>query len=305
MIGSIDSTALVHSYPGLRAEDLEQLDFIRKRDAFGSWKWIDNGMREIHEPQLTFYRTWNRVFRLRVDMNIAKLFRGSNIELPTFDEINEGLIFTENNIKHRTGLKFNAYTAEMRRVHYAFNQIYPNNEGKRVIAYYSGYQLPRMTRTVINDETVYFQNDSRGIRIYDKYAETIKNNPVAEFIELAKDMIRYEYFLDKSTPVKRFAKRMGFGGCLAYQMLSESSINAAITELRRLIGFENIDLNNQNIASVIFEKTGDMNTTRDLSGFIETLRAFGKEYYRNPKYKTNKSTYYRKLAACQKLGLCA
>jgi hypothetical protein len=304
MLGSIDSTALIHSYPSLRREDLEQLDFVKKRDAFGSWKWINNGMREVNEPQLTFYRTWSRIFRLRVDMNIAKLFRGSNIELPTADEINDGLIFTGNNIKHRTGLRFNAFTAEVRRVHYAFNQIYPDNEVKRVIRYYSDYNLPRMTRTVINDETVYFQNDSRGIRIYDKYAETVKNNPLAELIELAKDMVRFEYFLDESTSVKRFANRMRFGGSLACQMLSESSINAAIAELRKLIGFDNINLSNQSVPSIIFEKTGDINKTIEYSGFLRTLEAFGKDFHLNPKYKISKSTYYRKLKACQELGLC-
>lgn len=76
MLGSVDSTSFVLTYPNLRPEAIVELGFAKKKDSFGSWTWFDNGMREIYEPQLTFYRTWNRMFRLRVDINFAKLFHG-------------------------------------------------------------------------------------------------------------------------------------------------------------------------------------------------------------------------------------
>ena len=178
-----------------------------------------------------------------------------------------------------------------------------SNEEKRLIAHYANYKVPRMRRTVIDDETVYFQNKSRGIRIYDKQVEIIKNNPLPELIEQSAGITRFEYFLDGLTPVKRFAKRMRFGGCSAREMLSESSINAANAEMKRLLAFDNLNLTNQSTINLIFEKTNDVNKSIRLSGFLEAVKNFGKEFYRNEIYKMSKTTYYRHLRECQKLGL--
>jgi hypothetical protein len=303
MTGSVDSTSFILSYPKLQVEDVMKLGLSKKRDKFGSWAWFDNGIREVHEPQITFYRTFGKIFRLRVDANIGTIYHGSNIHLPRFDEINNGLLLISNNIKERTGLEYDAFKADICRVHYAFDHNY-NDNVKRVIDHYANYSVPRLKRRVIEDETVYFQNQSRGIRIYDKNVQVIKKTSRPELFEASRGLVRFEYFINELTPVKRFAKRMNFGGSSVRIMLSKNNINAAIAELQELVGFHNLNFARETKTRIIFKKTGDINKTRDLSGFLNIIEEFGKEFYRNPEYKTSKSTYYRKLRDLQKLGIC-
>ncbi len=301
MLASVDSISLVSSFPKLRSEEIAELNFSKKKGKFGSWTWFDNGMPGIYEPQLTFYRTWNSIFRLRLDFNIPKLFYGSNVNLPSIEEIHESLFLVSNNLTERTGLKFDAFKADTCRIHYAFNQIYPVEDVKPVIGFFSRVTIPRMKTKPINGETVYYQNYSRGIRIYDKNAEVLNNNPQPELVEQSLGLIRCEYFINRLTPVKRFAKRLGFNGHTASEMLSERNINIAIEECKSLIGMENLKYMNDSKIEIIFKKTGNLNKAIQLSGFIDALRAFGEKFYKNEIYKMKKSTYYRLLGECHKL----
>src|SRR5687767_14970130 len=141
MQSSVDSVSFVHSYFNLRPEEIMERGFIKIRDKSGAWKWVNNGMREIHEPCLTFYRTWNKIFRLRVDYSIPKLLYGSNIGLPCSEEIQDSLVLISNNVKDRIGFIFDAFTADTCRIHYAFNQITDIHEVKRLIAHYANFEV--------------------------------------------------------------------------------------------------------------------------------------------------------------------
>ncbi|HMS41116.1 MAG TPA: hypothetical protein PKE69_12875 [Pyrinomonadaceae bacterium] len=302
MQGSVDSLSLVHTYPGLRPEDLASLDFKKKRDSFGSWKWFDNGMVEIHEPQLTFYRTWGGIYRLRVDLNIPKLFYGWNALLPNKKDLRDIFGLISNNVSQRTMVDFNALTAETHRIHYAFNQQTKNEAANGVIAHYKDYKVPRMKTNVIDGGTIYLQNKSRGIRIYNKEVQTVKVNPTPELIEQAKGICRFEYFVEGITNIKRFSKRLGFKNWSGREMMSERNINTAVSEMKLLLGFDNLELPEQSNLLKIFEKTGDLKIAGDIFSFLEAQRYLGNEFYRNSKYKFTKSTYYRRLRQCQKLG---
>lgn len=303
MLGSVDSISLVRSYPNLRPEELKELGFTKKRSESGSWIWFNNGMREIHEPLLTFYRTWARIFRLRVDFNIPNLLFGSNIYLPDFSDIQDSLVLVSNNLKERTLLKFDAFSAQVCRIHYAFNQISDVKDVRRVIAHYASFKVPRMMKEVINDETVYFQNNSRGIRIYDKNAEVRAKNPIPLLIEESKGITRYEYFINELTPVNRFAKRLKFKGASGREMLSKASINTAIGELRTLLRYDQLNISNQNKIKLIYQQTKDIKKAIQLSGFLDAVECFGKDFYRDEEFKMSKSTYCRNVSECQKLGL--
>ena len=303
MLGSVDSLSLVRSFPKLRFEEIKELNFNKKKSEFGSLTWFDNGMREIHEPSLNFYRTWGKIYRLRVDINIPKLLYGSNIQLPSFPDLQALLELVSNNVKLRTRLKFDAFSADTCRIHYAFNQISEIDEVRRVIAHYASFNVPRMLKNVINDQTVYFENKSRGIRIYDKNAEICKKNPLPNLIEQSTGLTRYEYFLNGLTSVKRFAERLRFNGSVAREMLSEKSINTAIRELKTLLQYDKLNLTNQSKIGLIYQQTKDIKRAIQLSGFLDAVECFGKEFYRNESYRMSKTTYYRNIRECQKLGL--
>ncbi len=302
MLGSVDSFSIVRSFPKLRLEEIKELNFPKKKSKFGSLTWFDNGMREIHEPSLSFYRTWGKIYRLRVDINIPKLFYGSNILLPNLDDIQEILDLVSNNVKTRTGLKYDAFSADTCRIHYAFNQTSKIDEVRRIIDHYAGFNVPRMLKTVINDESVYFGNKSRGMRIYDKNADIRKKCPVPELIEQSNGITRYEYYFDGLTPVKRFAERLRFNGSEAREMLSEQSINTAISEFMRLLHYDKLNLTNQSKIGLIYQQTKDIKRAIHLSGFLDAVECFGKEFYRNKSFSMSKTTYYRNLRECQKLG---
>ena len=300
MLGSVDSVSVVSSYPTLRPEEVEEFGFNKKRSKFGSYSWFDNGMSEIHEPQFTFYQTWGKIFRLRIDFNAAKLFYGSNILLPSITDIQDVLVLVSNNVKQRTGLYFDAHSAKICRIHYAFNKMSDIDDVKHIIGYYANYKVPRTKRYVIDDETVYFRNKSRGIRIYDKNAEVCKKNPIPELIEKSEGITRFEYFIDGLKHINRFAKRMKFKSTSAEEMLSESNIMAATNELQALLNSNNLNLGNQDRIGLIFEKTKNLTKSAHLSGFLDAVQSFGKEFCLK---QMGKSTFYRHLRECQKLGL--
>lgn len=91
--GSVDTLAMVHNCESmLFPQELLDRGFISRPGKLAdSFIWFHNGLRDTHEPRLTFYQTWERIWRLKAEMSIPKLLFGNNVQLPTPGEINEAI----------------------------------------------------------------------------------------------------------------------------------------------------------------------------------------------------------------------
>lgn len=305
MTSSIDSIAIVHSYPRVPPdEDLIALGFSKKRGKkLGSFTWFNNGLRETHEPRISIYETWNKTFRLRVDLSIPNLLFGNNIQLPNENEINEALELVSNNVQQRTGLKFDAFEANTCRVDYAFNRIYKFDQPKAVMARYAHFNIPRLKRNSINYETVYFWNKSRTIKLYDKYAKECKKNLSLEVKEQARGVIRFEYGIINEISVQRFVKRLKFEDTTAKIICSQENIAIATNELKELLMLDSINFKNESKIKTAFQQIKNIKPAMYLVGFAEAINCFGENFYQQKEFKISESTYKRNLRECQKLGL--
>lgn len=305
MLTSVDSIALVRSYRHIPSpNELGALGFVAKKNHIReSTKWINNGLKGINEPRIIFYETWDKTNRLRIDLSIPNLLFGANIQLPNQGEIWQALEIISNNVEQRTGLKFDSFSAEMCRVDYALNLDFDVNQVKPVIERYRNFEVSRLLRTTVGNETVYFTNKSRTIRIYDKFAEVSVKKSNSELQALCKGIIRMEYSFTKTTSVKSFATRLGFQNASASEMLSQENIAAAHSELNELLKLDSINFSKDRNVQIAFQRTQDIKTAMRLSGFIDAVNCFGEDLHRDNNFKMSKSTYDRNLRECQILGL--
>lgn len=302
MLGSVDSISSVRSFPKLRTEAIRELNFPKKKGKFG-FSWFDNGNRELHEPTLSFYQNFYGIYSLRVDFNFSKFLYHSNIDLLNLNDIEKVLSLVNNNINKRTGLNFDIFSANTCRIHYAFNQKVATTDVQPIIDYYKNFNVPRMQRGNSYDTTAYLENKSRKICVYDKNNHICQVNPTPELIEKSKGIIRYEYRFENITNVRRFAKRSGFNGVSVCEMVSEKSINTAISELQALLHYDKITHTNKSKFDIICEQTKNANKANRLLRFWEELNYYGDRFYTDTSRHTTKSTYYRNLQELRKLGL--
>lgn len=305
MLYSVDSIALVHSYRySPPDEELTERGFIKKKGKkIDSIKWISNGLKGTHEPRLTFYETWNKTYRLRADLSVPELLFGANLQLPNESEIRQALEITTNNIEIRIGLEFDSFSAEMHRVDYALNLKFDAKQVRTVIARYRNFDVSRLLRSTVGNETVYFKNKSRTIRIYDKHAQVCAKKLNSDLQAQSKGIIRAEYSFTDADSIRSFAARLGFQNTLASEMLSQENIIAAHSELRELLKLDSINFSQDRNVEVAFQRTKDIKTAMRLSGFVEAVDYFGEDFYLDNIFKTSKSTYDRNLRQCQNLGL--
>jgi hypothetical protein len=297
--GSIDSLTMVKNCNAI--SNAAELGFESRPGRFaGSLVWFDNGIRETHEPRVTLYQTWAGIWRVKAELSIPKLLFGNNVDLPTSHEIDEAITLASNNISHRTKSNFDSFSAQVARVDFALN--IQCEYSSALLAYFSRSKIPNLTRRTV-ESTVYFQNKSRGIRLYDKYAETVAmQRDLLALQDRAAGIVRAEYFLSNTTSVNRFAKRSGYEEGSVGTVTSKSFIEIATRELTRLLTLDAIDLSGGDTFRKILLKTGSVKKAIALSGFLNAVTALGENFYKDLDFEYSKSTYDRNRRDCQLLG---
>jgi II/X family phage/plasmid replication protein len=261
-------------------------------------------MREVYEPRLTYYQTWGMKWMLRVDLSAPRLLNGHNILLLDDKELAEVMELVSNNVTVRSGNKFDALNTRLCRIDYAVNLIHQEMSPKAILAHYSRLELPWLHRkTEGYDETVYFSNNSRALKIYIKPIEvSVKHGEDSPLIEVAKGIVRMELSLPDKTAVDRYARRKHLSDTTAKTMCSRKSINIAVAEMRELLKWEKLDDGRQPRIKTLFERTKDMSLAERLDGFLNSEKAFGKKYYLDKSLGVSKSTYDRHRRECRKIG---
>ena len=207
------------------------------------------------------------------------------------------------NVELRAELGFDAFSAKMCRLDYAVNLKFDPRLVKAVIGRYRNFDVSRLLRHTIGNETVYFTNKSRTIRIYDKFAEVCAKKMSLNVQAQSRGIIRAEYGLLNADSIRSFASRLGFQNTTASEMLSQENINAAHRELIELLKFDSINFSPDKKIIVAYNQTKDVKKAMNLSSFADAVECFGERFHLDKDYKMSKSTYDRNLRECQNLGL--
>lgn len=270
----------------------------------GTSKWIHNGEKGNYEPQLTIYQDFHRCWHCRADLSVPRLVFGNNCELPSHDQIREAMHIVSNNCELRSGIPFDAFTAFVCRIDYAINILCEQHLVGALIAYFARFDIARMLRKTVGNETVYFENNSRAIRVYNKLAQTIrkyKDRP--ELIERAIGIVRAEYYVKGQPAVNRFVGQRGLADSTVNTLISPNVIESVTSEMLGLLHLENVDLCSGDDFRSILAISGDIKEAIGLFGFKGAIDALGEDFYRDPSLDYSKSTYERNQRKCRDLGL--
>jgi hypothetical protein len=303
MFISVDTIAFVKDCNLPPTHILKKMGAKRKWTIFGR-KWILNGLKGTNEPRITFYPTFFRSYRIRVDVELSKLFYGYNVRLLINDEINDALHLISKNVEDRTGIPFDAFNIPLCRIDYAVNLRYEPLVVRKFLYRYFQFDVKRLLRHTVGNTTVYFENKSRIISIYDKYIQMLKKQNVPpEVIELAKGLIRLEYRIVDDTSLERFAERLGFKDTLAKTLLSQEAIRTATDEMCKLLQVESFDYSDDSPINIAYQKTGNIKKAIKQVGFRSAIAEFGEDFYLLDGMDMCESTYKNLMKDCQKSGL--
>lgn len=302
MFVSADTIGLVKDCNLPPTKILKDLGAVPKRSKYGE-KWVNNGIKGANEPRITIYPTWRRYNRIRVDLELSKLLHGHNVRLLNETEINDVLHLVSRNVENRTTIPFDAFNISMCRIDYAINIHFEPHIAREFLKRYFTYSIPRLLRHIIESQTVYFENNSRTISLYDKHLQMLKKKSVPpEVIKAAEGLIRIEYSLKDEKSVQRFAERLGFKDVLAKTLLSQQSIKTATDEVCELLNVESFEYSDDSRIKRIFDQTGDIKKAIQLSGFLDAIKEFREDFYLSDGMNFSKSTYDRLKKESQELG---
>jgi hypothetical protein len=303
-IRSVDTLHLVRTITSPLSEgDLLDRGFTPKGNA-DFRRWVNNGTDdEGYKPRLTIYQTFEGRQRLRAEFSIPKLLFGNNVQLPSSNQIIDAMDAVAKGVSARLGQPFDSLSAEVHRIDYATNVYMHPNQVTPFIEYYSTFQVPRLVRTAIESETVYFRNKSRGFRIYNKEKELRDKRSTGTDVEKARGVVRVELFCNNRPAVRRIAERLNIEGATAGLLISEQSIQWASDHIAATLGLDKVDLAKGAGFLRILEHTGDVKKAIDLIGFREAHMSLGSDFYENPSYGYSRSSYDRHRKALLEYGI--
>lgn len=270
----------------------------------GTLTWFKNGDQPTDPLRLTFYQMWKDGYRLRADVSAPKLLYGENITLLTFDEIGEFLEKISYEVSRRTQMAFDAEKARVCRIDYATNLEFPLDVADKFFRRYKRFvvdRLPRLTELGYF-RSIYFGNESRTIRIYDKLLKEYENLTDLNHRSRIKDLIRLEYVFPNELSVKRFMRRKNLPDHTAKTVISPPTIHAAVEEMSNLLLLNTFNPKADFSFKYFYELTGSMALARKHSSFVAAIEALGTDFYKNRAAKMSAASYKRELIECQKLG---
>jgi hypothetical protein len=235
-IASVDTIRLTTEQPLRTAEAMLALGFkpCKRR------KWQGY---VLDLPPFKF--RWSLHNYLSVEVSLPRYLHGSNIyTLESDEEINEALCKLSHDVSTLLGFDFNAHETLLTRVDYAVNLYCANNKQVReILAAMPNALISRMKyHKHKNKPTVYFNNKSRQICIYDKY-DAMRNqlkrgSATVEQLNKAIAMLRLELRFRKGRSCRNLFKRLRLPDRKAKTLLT---IDIATLMLGEVISALNLD----------------------------------------------------------------
>jgi len=307
--GSIDTLEFARYCDHLPCEEeLIEREFSSKRGRFpGTKTWCYNGeSNELKELKVTIYPTWD-AGRIRVGASLPKVLKGHNVGLIDAPEIYEALDILGRRLTMLLGFPFDVLTSLVQRIDYAVNLRLEPSEIATFFRHFSNFGIPRLIRRTLSSESesIYFENKSREIVLYDKRGEMLRKLPDNnDQLKFAEGLIRIESrFLNEKT-IKRYRAKFGVDEHTVAALVTPRQVSSATKELIRLLQLDQVELSKAgDFRSLVSRLEGDIKSAISLSGFQNAVAEYGPDFYRDPAFGYSKSTYDRNRRQLQQLGL--
>ncbi|HMQ04879.1 MAG TPA: hypothetical protein PKD26_13245 [Pyrinomonadaceae bacterium] len=206
------------------------------------------------------------------------------------------------NIEERTGLDFDPMSAKVSKVDFAVDIPVGEPTAYEAIRRLSRMKVAGLPRQTNGDTTVYFRNKSREIKIYVKLTEVYAKKGSREAVEAARGNLRFEYSLLNDYGIESHVKKLGLLDSTVGSVITKAVSDALFTEFFDDIDFPNLIADRRSNLQKLKEHYSTRKAIR-LAGFLRMVSEFGEQFYKDPRHRYSKDSYYLAVRECRKAGV--
>lgn len=263
--------------------------------------WVFNEKSEKTLPNLTLINTPDDIWHLSAQVSLPKYLFGHNARLPNQAEVNHGLQMIAEYVQEKSRLPFDADTATVSLIHYAYDVHLTEPGVWQTIEKLAKRKLKPLHKLFYNDTTIYFRPKSKSslIRIYPKLQKVLSEKGATdEAIKYADGNLRFESCFLKKPSIDAFIKKYGLPDNKAQTLLTEKVSDLVISELLERLNFFDL-LSDDKTTLQILRDAFPTKKAMDLRGFVEMVKEHGENFYKDERLGFSKDSYYRNMRDCQ------
>jgi hypothetical protein len=299
----LDTIEIKHFFQSLASDDFKKRwKFLSKQNK-RTWILNANGANTL--PNLSIFQTENGLWHFTARVSLPKMLFGHNSRLPNQAEAFEGVLKVAEYAEVESGLPFDAMTATVSLVHYAYDIHLLQSQVLPMISKLSDRTMKHLQKLLYDNSTLYFQtkDKSRLVRIYSKFLEVLaQKNAMDKAIQAAKGVLRFEHSFAKSGTINSFVERHSLPDKTALTLLNEDVSMLAILEVFDELNFFEL-LNNERSDLETLLEHYPLRKAQTLFGFLETVRLYGEKFYKDESLGFSKDCYYKDARNCRKAKL--
>lgn len=294
----LDTVGIKHFYQSFRFDNFKE-DWKKLLRKNPTWTFNAKGAKTL--PKLTMINTPNGIWHLSAEVSLPKMLFGHNARLPNQSKVENGLRMIGDYVEEKSGLTFDIPTATVSSIHFSYDVNLSQSEVLPMISRLSDRTMRYTDKLFYNDSTLYFQTKSktRIVRIYSKLQEVLADKKAtAEAINAATGVLRFEHCLLDSGIINSFVKKNNLPDKTVASLLNENVSMSAISEVfNELDFFEMLSDNRSNLE--ILREHFSMRKAINLNGFLDAVRQYGENFYKNESLRFTKDSYYSDARSCR------
>jgi II/X family phage/plasmid replication protein len=278
------------------------------------WKFLRTGKfptliynsEKENLPNLTALLTPDNIWQISAEGSFPKIIHGHNAKLLNQAEVNDTFQFISDYVEANSRLPFNAKNAVVHRADYAKDLQVSEEKVPRLIQKLAKRTLPRKRKNFVEDTTIYFNSKDKqksdSTRIYPKLQEVFaRKNPSREAIEFAKGILRFERVLLKNA-LQQLVKRQRLPDRKAKTLLTQEVSDFVIAETLSSLNYDEIEISTDSVLLTLL-KCFPTNQAISLYGFLEMVKIYGENFYKNPSHGISRTTYFNHVKKLKEVSL--
>lgn len=298
----LDTLRTKHSYRNLLSYDRLRAIGARPKANADYPVWTLNPKKGEPKPRITFLFPLRNIMHLLAEVSVPRFVNGHNARLLTPAENDAAIRAIAEYVEERTHLDFDPMTAKVSKVDFAVDIQLGEPVAYEAIRRLSRIKMAGLERRLHGDETVYFGNKSREIRIYPKLQEVHAKKGSREVIEAARGNLRFEYGLLNRYGISSHVKTLGLPDSTVASLITKEVSDALFSTLFGEIDFPNLITNDKSNLEKLREHYSTRTAIR-LVGVLEMVYRFGERFYKDPSLKFSKDSYYYAVRQCRNAGV--
>lgn len=258
-------------------------------------KWVGasifvNAQKGSHEPRITFTRVSDHQYICRPEVSIGAWLFGSNLHLPSFEDIPDFLALLENYVGEKTGFVLESLHARVARLDVTHDFKIEPSLVLKIIDDYRSFRWSKRNTVSINGTTVSFDSKAKGqprsTCIYSKYHQLLAAGEKKHSLSMAEGILRLEDKYRVNRTVKELSKSLGLSDHTARSMLTEKVYSSVLSRTVNQLGLESVMEQDQGRIRKVYSELGNVRAGHLLE-HLALERSIGKDYFRNSLFATS------------------